>query len=46
MWVWVIVVAVASDLNLRKLTEKVMVHILDVVFFILPAVTGHLQNLL
>lgn len=46
MWVWVIVVAMAQNLKLRKLTEKVTVPVLDAVFVILPAVTGHLQNLL
>lgn len=39
-------VAMARSSNLRKMTEKVKVPVLDAVFIIVPAVTGHLQNFL
>lgn len=39
-------VAMAQNSNLRKPTEKVEVPVLDAVFIIVPAVTGHLQDFL
>lgn len=44
--VGIIVVAMAQNSNLRKPTEKVEVPVLDAVFIIVPAVTGHLQDFL